>query len=602
VARATIDPVTWTLDKGHLYSGGARYVPLKLRAVTDSSGAMHQLGKFTILVGPNNCGKSQTLRDIRDYITTGSNKRLVVLRDADVEVPEVSEIASGIHVSPHQSPGHTHLRGVSFDLRSVHEFAPSENWLEKQVASAKKSLESRSQLLQHIGNYLVAHLDAESRFILASRTSSYDTRREWPSNALQAFFSRRSEVLPELRTAFREAFDMDIALDWAAMKTLSFKVGRDFGTIPETLSDLDLLLSDKQELAAQGDGYRSFAGVVLAMLTFPDRLLLLDEPEAFLHPAQARALGRWLAKYAAKRSAQVILATHSAEFLWGAVSANRDTAVVRLNRSETTTSFHFVSSSTVAGLAQSPLLSSQPVLDALFQRGVCVCEGDPDRAIYQAVAHIGPGAERGAEVLFIHTNGKDAIDAPVKLLREAGTPVCAIVDIDILNSEDVFMNIVNSLSDLDTSELRNTLTKIASLVEATSREDLLNNLKAAVTDWQKVTYTDLRRARRALVAAAKGASKWDAVKKKGLDFFPGPTRSTVEEFLKGCTAHGMFVVPRGELEGWLRVGVAKGRTWNRRALEQLYSSGPPPELQEFVQKVVQYLEPSRGKPTNSLPT
>src|SRR5207244_9058873 len=128
------------------------------------------------------------------------------------------------------------------------------------------------------------------------------------------------------------------------------RVGLDFGTIPDARAELDSLLRNAQELAAQGDGYRSFAGVVLAMLTFVNRLLLLDEPEAFLHPAQARVLGRWLASYAHKTSAQVILATHNSDFLWGIISANTNATVIRLNRGEKSTRYHGVPSTTITTL------------------------------------------------------------------------------------------------------------------------------------------------------------------------------------------------------------------------------------------------------------
>jgi hypothetical protein len=32
-----------------------------------------------VLVRPNNCGKSQALRDIRDYVATGSTSHLAIL-------------------------------------------------------------------------------------------------------------------------------------------------------------------------------------------------------------------------------------------------------------------------------------------------------------------------------------------------------------------------------------------------------------------------------------------------------------------------------------------------------------------------------------------
>ena len=57
-----------------------------------------------------------------------------------------------------------------------------------------------------------------------------------------------------------------------------------------------------QTLDEQGDGFRSYVGVVLSVLLSEGRTILLDEPEAFLHPMQARRLGAWLAEQIATGS------------------------------------------------------------------------------------------------------------------------------------------------------------------------------------------------------------------------------------------------------------------------------------------------------------
>jgi energy-coupling factor transporter ATP-binding protein EcfA2 len=563
-----------------------------LKSIKSSSDSSHELGNFSILVGPNNCGKSQTLRDIREFVTSGITDRLKVLNKVEVDLPTELEGTKGLHSSPHPSPGHTLIRGVSFDLQNRHEFAPHGNWISQQYVEAKSNPNATKELLGNMGKYWVAHLDAESRFRLSSPTESYDTRMEAPSNAMQAFFAEGKEALNELRQAFREAFEVDIALDWAAMRRFSLRIGQDFGDIPDTLDGLNLLLKGTPELATQGDGYRSFAGVVLAMLTFPERLLLLDEPEAFLHPAQARTLGRWLATYAAKRSAQVILATHSADFLWGAVSANTNASVIRLNRTKDITQFHVIPPNTIADLAQSPLLSSQPVLDSLFQKGVVVCEGDPDRAVYQAVAHNRNLVTGGDEILFIHANGKDPIKSPLNLLREAGTPVCAIADIDILNSKQVFSEILEALSGKQApEELMNLRDSIAKCVEKTTQNELLNSLIQSVAEWQKIQHTDLRSAKKSIVSLARRASKWEILKKEGTEYFKGDDLAILNQLIERCNSLGLFIVPKGELEGWMKLGMGKGRTWNRLALEKLHEGNCPADLQKFIANIVSYLRP-----------
>lgn len=573
-------------------------MPLRVRAIRTASGAKLELNNFSVLVGPNNCGKSQTLRDIRDYVATGSTSRLTILNEVEVDLPTEAEATKGVRILPHTSPGHLRFLGVTYDLQNRHEFAPQENWLTEQFRHATNR-QNLSHLLSNMGKFWIAHLDAESRFRLASSTDSYDTRTESPSNALQSFFSGGSTALEELRAAFREAFEMDIALDWAGMKRWYLRVGANFGTIPDGRTDLDTLLKDAEELATQGDGYRSFAGVVLAMLTFADRLLLLDEPEAFLHPAQARVLGRWLATRAQTTSAQVILATHNADFLWGIVSANTDATVIRLNRTENLTRYHIIPSTTTKGLAQSPLLSSQPVLDSLFQRGVAVCEGDPDRAVYQTVAHEHLREMGGDDVLFIHANGKDAIATPLKLLRDAGTPVCAIVDIDILNSEHVLVEILRTLSTTPPSdELRELRRNIAEVIEKTTEEQLIADLRKSVDSWLSGVHTELRRTRKDLEALTQGATKWAVVKSRGLAHFEGQDRTNVQRFIDLCMERGLFVVSKGELEGWMSLGASKGKNWNRKALEELHDGNCPGDLRAFIENVVTFLRsaPSVAKP------
>lgn len=47
-------------------------------------------------------------------------------------------------------------------------------------------------------------------------------------------------------------------------------------------------------LHSQGDGMRSYVGVLLHTSVGRESILLIDEPEAFLHPPQARQLGTML--------------------------------------------------------------------------------------------------------------------------------------------------------------------------------------------------------------------------------------------------------------------------------------------------------------------
>ena len=81
---------------------------------------------------------------------------------------------------------------------------------------------------------------------------------------------------------------------------------------------------------------RSFASVVLHVLApISPSVLLLDEPEAFLHPPQARLLGEMIALERSSR-AQLFLATHSPDVLHGLISvAPENLRVLRIQRDGT---------------------------------------------------------------------------------------------------------------------------------------------------------------------------------------------------------------------------------------------------------------------------
>ena len=96
-------------------------------------------------------------------------------------------------------------------------------------------------------------------------------------------------------------------------------------------------------------------------------------------------LGRWVAEFSKDTDSQIFIATHNANFLSGILSSDTRVSIYRLNRTGDNTVFNLIESEATLQLAKSPLLSSQPVLESVFYKGVVVCEADSDRCLYQAV-------------------------------------------------------------------------------------------------------------------------------------------------------------------------------------------------------------------------
>jgi len=158
-------------------------MPLKISSITSRSGQTVHLNMINVLVGSNNVGKSQVLKDVRDYLKTGSLNYMKVLKHIDITLPTEPEAFKKVQVLPNlHAPGHIRYLGVGCDLKNRYESSVQEKWHE--IFGRGEDPNRTSEILKILGNFLVAYLDAEGRFSLASPSEAYDTREESPSNAL----------------------------------------------------------------------------------------------------------------------------------------------------------------------------------------------------------------------------------------------------------------------------------------------------------------------------------------------------------------------------------------------------------------------------------
>lgn len=374
------------------------------------------------------------------------------------------------------------------------------------------------------------------------------------------------------------------------MTKLALRVAKEIERIPEDPRKAFHIVSKYEQLDTQGDGFRSFVGVVLSLLLSKGRIILLDEPEAFLHPAQAKLLGNWISTYSQSVVGQIIVATHNANFLSGILSSSQDVDIYRLDRTGNQTTYNRITPEITSKLAKSPLFSSQRILEAIFYKGVVVCEADSDRCVYQTVA---VRDLNNQNILFTHAHNKQTIKNIVSLLREATIPACAIVDIDIMNSESDFKSLLEALSDcngfVDILEMR---TKIAMSVEGVTEENILIRLKEDVVELLEQLNEDkhsLSGARGALNRIRKEVSRWSDIKRDGITGFPEHERKTAKDLIERTREYGLFIVPVGELEGWLDLGIRQKNKWIVLALETLHQDKCTSELRDFVKSILGYM-------------
>lgn len=139
--------------------------------------------------------------------------------------------------------------------------------------------------------------------------------------------------------------------------------------------------------------------------------MFLDEPEAFLHPPQARLLGRSLGRLT-KNGRQVICATHSSAVVHGLLQdSTHNVTVVRLQRQGDVNRASVLGHDAIRDLWNDTLLRHSNVLDGLFHRGVVVSESDSDSRFFSACLEECLEREElpASDLLFTQSGGKQRL-------------------------------------------------------------------------------------------------------------------------------------------------------------------------------------------------
>jgi len=393
----------------------------------------------------NNSGKSLALQEIENWCFNVDEARRVV-SEIKVDFPTDLETAKKLMMRFKTSPIASEiLREGDFRI-SQYRFRgsqPVSNVTNEIVP--RNTLGNEHEKRNYFTSWYTIRLDGRTRFNLVSDQPSGDLLAP-PANHLVALFLD-DEARKKVRTLTYEAFKLYFVLDPTGMQNLKIRMS---DRKPEEGEEQGL---DRKARGFQGsakhidqfsDGVQAFVGLTSAILSLDHKIILIDEPEAFLFPPLAKRLGANLAAITNERGATLIVATHSSEFLAGCLEKT-DVSVVRLTYQNGVATARKADASQLREMMRDPLLRSARVLDSLFHRSVAVAEGDTDRAFYDEINRRLQVVQRGFEnALFLNAQNKQTEHKIVAPLRRLGIPAAAVVDLDFL--EDSGPNWNNLLS------------------------------------------------------------------------------------------------------------------------------------------------------------
>ncbi len=552
-------------------------VSLFIKSITLPTGEVIELKSDSIIVfvGPNNSGKSTALRDIQLHLNDHNHVATVI---KDIVIDKIGTLEDlKDEISEFKQPNGTY----NASNHSFYENSLDEWW-------------GKSKGIGFLASRYCMPLPTDVRLVDAQSASSFNPINQQPSHPVQQMF-RDPIVEKAVCAQFRKAFGQDIVVHrFAGNGGIPLYVGEypKFlkGEDPISLSYLKRIEA-LPLLSSQGDGMKSFATLVSRLVASDiHSIFLIDEPEAFLHPPQARQLGELIAS-SHKQKRQIFIATHSNEVIQGVLAHHPDrVSVIRLQRDAGLPEASYLPNAQILNLWKNPILRYSNVLSGLFHKGVIITEADADCRFYEALSET--ISNSSADLLYTYSSGKERITVIATALKALNVPVVGIVDIDIFNDENVAERLVVSFGG-DWNLFKSDFLKIKASIEKQNLpltgkqfKSELSTITSKLIDEdfiQKATVKELKR-------LAKKANPWALAKENGIQSIPPSERSTALTVIEALKDIGIFVVPVGEMESFCKDIVHHGPKWVDAALENDLQTAPEfEEARKFIDGVLKSL-------------
>jgi len=534
---------------------------------------------IVVFVGGNNAGKSQILKDLKAQLK-GATQDIKILQNINIKkygsfetLSEFLENSSFTKKEPFQIS----YSGLGYSFGYMHDTMQYEWAREDNIGS--------------LASFFCRHIQTENRIKDSNNSVSFDAIHEAPSNPVQYLY-KDTAAEKRVSSYFQKAFDKELIVYKTGGSKIPLLVGERInskeGEEATDSSYAERLLAQTEELEQQGDGMRSFASVILQTLADPiPSILLLDEPEAFLHPPQAKILGRLLAKKR-PRDAQLFIATHSVDILMGLLEAAPENLhIIRLNRDSDKYAVE-LNKDKAEEIMRTPFLRHSKILSGLFYKRVIVCEAEADCLFYQIILE-NMGVAGISDTLFIPAGGKDKLYKLASILRTLHIPVDVIADLDILNDGGgTFEKTIKTLGNEQAwTKIAPLWNSVKSAIEGQrslkTAEEVEQDIQSALKKLKNKKASFPADIDKEIRAALKNSSPWGYTKTAGIGAIPrGEARQDWQKLQKACARINLWLVPVGELESFCPASEGHGSDWVHNVLEKDLSAKEFDEARQFI--------------------
>jgi predicted ATPase len=548
---------------------------------SDTTTLQFEKDDIVVFVGPNNAGKSASLKEAASLVKA-KNKKGKVLKDLNIEKEgdeiELFQLLDTSTTKNYENPSQILYQGFGFNI-----------W----ESSVKSIFAEYTNGVGDLASLFVNILTTEQRLLAANPPQNIKLTTQAIQHPIH-YLLKDDALEQRFSDYFRQAFGTDLIVHRGAGIEVPLYVGekpvpklgedRVSSTYLRELEKLNLLHE-------QGDGMRSFVGVLLNAFISNHSILFIDEPEAFLHPPQARLLGKMLAKDLPS-ARQLFLATHSEDFLKGLLDANiSKLKIIRIQREGSINRVSSLTSSDIDSIWNDSLLRHSNVLNGLFHSKVVICESDSDCRFFSAVlsAQFDNTGSIAPDILFIHCGGKHRIPTAIKALKKLNVPIKVVSDFDVLNDTNPLKEIFEDLGGVWT-DIENDWKIVKKEIEQKRPEFLTVDIKKEIENtfistteriFPKVKINEIQR-------ALKKASAWSEAKEVGKSYIPsGDSTQAFERIQIKLKEKGFLVLEVGELESFVKSVGNHGPKWVSEVLtKDLTTDAELEPARQFVKQFI----------------
>ena len=520
-----------------------------------------------ILVGPNNSGKSQTLREILAIAQKGDKVQTVVVKRMELtKVGTSAELRAFLEQNAERSDQLFRLK----------------NWV---MNEGFINFWDKDYLLRDLAAGYIKIIGANDRLQICATQDSIGPNDQ--KSKPQHILYDDSKLMKKISGIFRQAFGQDIMFDFRGGRQIPIHVGEkpDENLTDRVGDEYVEAVRSNARLDIQGDGMKSYAGILFETVVNDLDINLLDEPEAFLHPPQIRRLGETLAS---EVRGQLFVATHNSDVLRGFLEGKRgDIRILRIKREGDVNLVSETDPVVAQELWKRPELRYSNALEGVFHDETIICEDDSDCRLLNAIAdHLAlTDEENWKDTAYVPSGGKHRIKKVANALREIGVSVKGVFDIDFLSDQTLVKDTVRAFGGkwedfdalwgrVDAAVRKGVKPKSSAEIRAELIE-LIQNCDSSQLPRGKIN------------EVLKQNSVWNILKKVGKAGIPsGKAQTNFAQLINLLKEIGIYVIEVGEIENFCRDLGGHGPKFVNNLLADISFADPRlQDLRSFVEHV-----------------